>query len=454
MRLTFNGGAKIVTGVNYLLESSGTKILIDCGLFQGASYVEEYNWESFPYDPKEIRAVFVTHAHIDHTGRLPQLVKEGFSGTIYSTEPTKDFAKYLLEDSQGILQKEAKRQNKPLLYDNKDIHSAIAKWKTVKYHQQLTLGPFKITYYNAGHILGSAFILIEAEGKRIIFSGDLGNSPTPIIGAREDIPVTVDYVLIESTYGGRTHEPPKKSIDIIEDLIEDTARRGGTLMIPAFAMERTQQLLYQINQLAENKRIPKVPVFLDSPLAIKLTKVYSQYENYWTKEAAAQIKRGDKLFDFPGLIKTLTTEESKSINDIPPPKVIIAGSGMSNGGRILHHEKRYLSDPNSTLFIVGYQAKGSLGRRIIDGKKSGKPFSIKILGDEILVKANVKAVGGFSAHADQPQLLQWLRPVRESLKKAFIVQGEEDQAAALSNKLRDVYAVNTHIPDHGESVVL
>jgi len=217
MKLTFYGGAKMVTGANYLLESGGEKILIDCGLFQGGSYYEQHNWEPFAYDPKEISAVFITHAHIDHTGRLPKLVKEGFKGTVYSTEPTRDFAEHLLFDSQHLLQRESEKQKKPLMYDENDIHKLLSLWEGTSYHKEIKTKNFKVTFYSAGHILGSSFILIEAEGKKIIFSGDLGNSPAPIIGMREEIPGPIDYCLIESTYGGRVHEAPAKSIDVIEN---------------------------------------------------------------------------------------------------------------------------------------------------------------------------------------------------------------------------------------------
>ncbi len=475
MKLTFYGAAKQVTGSNFLLETDSpsatakagqaslgsTRILVDCGLHQGGNFCEKHNFDPFPYDPKEISAVLITHPHVDHVGRLPKLYKDGFRGKVYSTIPAKDFANLLLLDSEHILMQDAEKFKKPYLYGVREIEELMTHWEGVEYHTPIKIGPpaggFTATFYNAGHILGSSFILVEGPSTgsgrpvRVVFSGDLGNSPAPIIGAREELPAGIDYAVMESTYGNRIHEPASKRRDAVEDAIEDVVKSGGVLMIPAFAMERTQQLLYEINELAENGRIPKVPIFLDSPLAIKLTEVYNRHEKYWDKESMKQIKMGDKLFNFPGLKTTLTTEESKAINEVRPPKVIIAGAGMSNAGRILHHEKRYLSDPNSTLLIVGYQSQGSLGRQILDGKKSGNPFRVKIHREEISVKASVKAVSAYSAHADQPQLLSWLQSARLSLRRVFLVHGEPDQMDPLAQKIKDELAVAAEAPEEGAS---
>lgn len=449
MKLTFYGAAKMVTGSNFLLESGGEKILIDCGLRQGGNFVEKQNWDDFHYNPKEISAVLVTHPHIDHVGRLPKLYKDGFRGSVYSTLPAKDFAQLMLLDSEHVLIQEAEKFKKSQLYGVREVEELMTNWKSVEYHTPISVGKFKATFYNAGHILGSAFIEVEAEGKKIIFSGDLGNSPAPIIGAREELPTGVKYLVIESTYGNRTHEPASERKSVLEDAIEDTVKSGGVLMIPAFAMERTQELLYELNDLVENGRIPKIPVFLDSPLAIKLTDVYSKHDKYWDKKALAQVAKGDALFSFPGLKKTLTTDESKAINDVPPPKIIIAGAGMSNAGRILHHERRYLSDPKSTLLIIGYQAKGSLGRQILDGAET-----VKMFGEVIPIRAKTRAVGAYSAHADQPQLLNWIKPVKNDLKNIFLVHGEEDQMKPFSQKLKDEFAIQAEIPAEGESYEL
>lgn len=471
MKLTFYGGAKIVTGANYLIEERGrgkeeSKILVDCGLYQGSRFCERLNFEPFSYNPKEIGAVLITHAHIDHIGRLPKLYKDGFRGKIFSTKPTKEFAKHLLADSEGILRKEAKNGGREPIYNINDVKKVIKLWQGVKYHQKIKIGPpsggLEIEFYDAGHILGSSFIRVSnKEGKKVVFSGDLGNVATPLVKDTENLPES-DYVLMESTYGNRIHENLDERKDMLEDIIEETFKSGGTLMIPAFAMERTQELLYELNSLVENKRIPKVPIFIDSPLAIKLTEVYKKYssnQEYFDKEAISLAKSGDLIFNFPGLKFTLTTEESKEINNVPAPKVIIAGSGMSHGGRITHHERRYLSDPKSAILFIGYQAIGSLGRKILDGNKAIKRGlasinSVKIFGEEIPVKCRVKAIGGYSAHADKIKLLNWLKPMRAQIKKVFIVQGEGDQMVPLAQKIRDEFAIEAVIPSMKDEVIL
>ena len=355
MTVTFHGGAGQVTGANYLVSSDDTRILIDCGLVQGGRFSESQNSKPFPYDPASIGAVFVTHAHIDHTGRLPQLVQSGFKGTVYSTPPTRDFAELLLYDSEHVIRGELEREGLPPLYTPEDVAALMERWAGVGYHKPITVGPFKVTLYDAGHILGSSSIMVEAEGTKIIFSGDLGNPPTPIIKPTEYIS-EADYCLVESTYGNRVHEDFERRKDLLEDAIEDAVKSGGVLMIPAFAMERTQELLFELNELAEHGRIPKIPIFIDSPLAIKLTGVYQKYQNYFNQEAWNLVRSGDAIFNFPGLKMTLTVEQSKEINDVPPPKIIIAGSGMSQGGRILHHERRYLSDPKTVAFFEKHHA--------------------------------------------------------------------------------------------------
>jgi metallo-beta-lactamase family protein len=451
MTLTFFGGAQSVTGAEYLLESGGTKLLVDCGLSQGSRYAEEANWRPFAYRPKELSAVLVTHAHIDHVGRIPKLVHDGFSGPIFSTPPTRDFAEALLLDSEHILGEEAKDRHRAPLYTLEDVAHAMGEWRGARYHEPFTIGPFTIEFFDAGHILGSAFIVITAEGKRVAFSGDLGNSPAPFIRPREPLP-EVDFVLVESTYGGRVHDSADLRRDTLENLVEETVKRGGVLMIPAFALERTQELLFELNTLVEEGRIPRIPIFIDSPLAIKLSSVYEKYSRdplYFSREAIAASKSGDAIFNFPGLAMTLTREQSQAINDVPPPKAVIAGSGMSQGGRILHHEMRHLGDPASTIFFVGHQAKGSLGRAVMDGAKE-----VTIYGTKVPVRARAVQISGYSAHADQPQLLAWLYGARGKLRRAFVVQGEEEEATILSGKIRDELAIATHLPSPGEAVVL
>ncbi len=448
MRLTFFGGAGTVTGANYVLRSGDVSIMVDCGLHQGSKFCERLNFEPFAYDAKSIAAVFVTHAHIDHTGGLPKLYKSGFKGSVYSTPPTRDFAELLLLDSEHLLAESAAHFHKELLYTTPDIHGVLALWNPLMYHQPITVGPFRVTLYNAGHILGSSMVLVECEGKRIIFSGDLGNSPAPLVGPTE-ILTDIDYCIIESTYGDRLHDVAVARRDVLEDVIEDAAKHDGVLMIPAFAMERTQELLYEMNMLIDRGRVPRVPIFIDSPLAIQLTSVYQRYPSYYDEATQAQVARGEKLFSFPGLRMTPTTDDSKMINNVPPPKIIIAGSGMSNGGRILHHERRYLSDPKSTILFIGYQAAGTLGRLILNGAKE-----VKIFDEVVPVRAHVVSIPGYSAHADQAQLLAWLRPMRESLKRVFVVQGEEMGSVVLAQKIQDELAVSAVVPKASEEVLL
>ncbi|HEY4500093.1 MAG TPA: MBL fold metallo-hydrolase [Candidatus Paceibacterota bacterium] len=449
MKLTFYGGVKEVTGSNYVVEHDGVKIMIDCGLIQGGYFSEERNWEPFAYNPKEIAAVFLTHAHIDHSGRLPKLVKNGFRGKVYSTPPTRDFANLLLLDSEHVMLQAAERLKKQPLYTILDIEQLMTLWEGMPYHQPLIIGPFKITLFKSAHILGSAMVLVEAGNRNLLFTGDLGNSPAPLLGVPDTLENhNVDYCVVESAYGDRIHPPEK--VGVIEDLIENTFKAGGVLMIPAFAMERTQKLLFEINELVENNRVPRVPIFLDSPLAIKITEVYKRYKDYFDKATLKLLKGEDHmLFDFPGLKKTLTTEESRAILAVKPPKVIIAGSGMSQGGRILHHEKNYLPDPNSAIIFIGYQAKGSLGRRIQEGVAT-----VTIHGETVLVRCHILSVEGYSAHADQKQILEWLAPMRFTLKQVFAVQGEEDQSQALAHRVVNDLAIRAEIPEIGKSYEL
>lgn len=440
--------------------SGSTRILVDCGLHQEGHYAERANFEPFPYNPREITDVFITHAHIDHIGLIPKLVKDGFKGLIHSTSPTRDFAEFLLLDSENILMKEAVREKKPPLYFTEDVERAMEQWQGVPYHQAVECGPVnpvaaghgasdvRATFFDAGHVLGSAIVRVEAEGKTVLFSGDLGNSPPPIIRATEKLEAA-DYCVIESTYGDRAHENVGSRREMLEDAAEETVASGGTLMIPAFALERTQELLFHLHELFEQGRIPKVPVFLDSPLAIKLTEVYRKYESYYNHDMQRLVRSGDDFLNFPGLRLTLTTEQSKEINDVPSPKIIIAGSGMSHGGRIVHHERRYLPDPKSAILFVGYQTHGSLGRQILDGAET-----VKIFGEEVPVRARKIQIAGYSAHADQPQLLDWLRPLRRTLKKVFVVQGEDRASEVLAQKIRDELAITAVVPKKGESFEL
>lgn len=456
MKLSFYGANESVTGSNFLLESNGSKILIDCGLKQGSNFAEEFNFEPFPYDLSEIDGVFITHAHIDHTGRLPKLAGEGFKGKVFSTAPTKDFSEYLLQDSINILSREADRCNSESFCNPDNISKILNQWETVDYYNSFDFGPFTITFYNAGHILGSSFIKIEAEGKSIVFSGDLGNSPAPLLPNREKLSEAgdVDYCVMESTYGDRVHESRSDADKILDEVITRTVNKNGVLMIPAFAMERTQDLLFHIHRLIDKEEIEEIPVFLDSPLAIDLTDVYEKYSKWLNKETKEFQSSGHPLFNFSALTETETVGESKNINKSPAPKIIIAGSGMSTGGRILHHEMRYLSDPKNSILFVGYQVEGSLGRKILDSHKEEGDTSVEIFGNNIPVNCNIRAIGGYSAHADKQQLLNWIDGTEDNLKQIFIVHGEKEQSNKLSKTIEDKFGTESIVPEYGSSVEL
>jgi len=451
MKLTFYGGAKSVTGANYLLEEGCLRIIVDCGLYQGSKYATELNYEKFPYDPGTVNFVFLSHSHTDHIGRLPKLYKEGFRGQIIASKPTLDLAKKALPDNYDLMKSEAERDGLPLLYELQDIEKTWSLAKGWDYEKKIELGNnVSAVLHDAGHILGSTIIEINFGNQKIYFTGDLGNPPTPLLNPPY-FPEDADFIVTESAYGSRIHEDRAYRKEILQDIIVGTINRGGVLMIPSFAMERTQELLYELNDMVEHKKIPRVPVFVDSPLAINLTEVYKKYPDYFNKQTRYIIDSGDDIFHFLGLSFTRTSEESKKINDIPAPKIIIAGSGMSIGGRILHHERRYLSDPKSSILFVGYQVEGSLGRRILDGEKE-----VSIFGEKIRVNCRVKAIGGYSAHADQKMLMRWIGTAntQSKLKKVFIVQGEENSAQALADKIREDLGIEAIAPASGNSFEL
>lgn len=436
MRISFHGGAREVTGACYLLESGEAKILIDCGLFQGTHECEELNFQPFSFAVPEIDAVIVTHAHLDHVGRLPKLAREGFKGKIFSTAPTKDLAVLILEDALSLSERQGKS-----LYDHSDLEKIMENWEVVSYQEKFRLGDLEVKLHEAGHILGSALVELWGENKHLLFTGDLGNIPSALLPPPETFQ-NIEYLVIESTYGSRTHEAAGERVLNLERAVEETASRQGTLLLPSFATERTQDILYLLNEMLLFKRIPEIPVFVDAPLAIRVTAVFEQYTEFYKEEIRELFRGHPNLFKFKKLRFTVSVEESKAINEVQPPKVILAGSGMMTGGRILHHARRYLPDPKSILLVIGYQASGSLGRRLVDGEKL-----VKIMGEEVEVRAEVREIHGFSAHADNPQLFSFVERNRDALKHVFVVQGEEAQALHFSQEIKDRLGVEAEAPN-------
>jgi metallo-beta-lactamase family protein len=451
--VTFHGGAQMPTGSNFLLEVGGKKLLIDCGLVQGEYNALPINHEDFSYTPETIDYLFVTHAHLDHVGRIPKLVRDGFKGKIMSTEPTREMAELILMDSMGLLHKESQKHTMPILYEEKDVFNAMRLWSdVVSYEESVRItgeeGDIIVTLKDAGHILGSATISISYKGKSIAFTGDLGNTPSPLM--KDTTPLNdIDYLVIESVYGDRNHKDKDRRIDIFKEAITSTYEKGGTVLIPAFSIERTQEILLAFNELIEGGKIKDVPVYLDSPLGINITKVYKKYEHWFNKEIESHIVKGDDVFAFKGLIQTPTSEESKAINQDHRPKVIIAGSGMSNGGRIVHHEAKYLSDPRSTIIIAGYQAVNTLGRRIVDEQKE-----LLINNQVVPLRARVINIHGFSAHKDSEHLVDFVGSAKDTLKKVFVVLGEPKSAYFLGQRIYDEYGIPVVVPEKGDAAEL
>jgi metallo-beta-lactamase family protein len=448
-KLTFAGGTGGPTGANFLFETSDKKILIDCGLTQGGEEEEAMNHEPFIYDPSSIDALFVTHAHIDHIGRIPFLVKNGFRGKIYSTPPTRDLAEPMLLDTLSLMEHEQKKKGTEPLYEAADIRQTLSLWEAVDYRREIRISDdLTIVFHDAGHVLGSAMVEVQYGKKKMLFTGDLGNSPSPLLRDTEFVP-DIDYLLMESVYGDKEHEEKEERRNRLEDVIQETVKKKGVLLIPVFSLERTQDLLFEINELVESGKIPEVPVFLDSPLGIKVTEIYKANKKYFNATAQAIIRGGDDIFQFPRLRFTPKVEDSKAIRGVHPPKIIIAGSGMSNGGRILHHEKEYLSDPKTTLLFIGYQAVGTPGRLLESGEKR-----VRILGEDVCVRANIVSISGYSAHRDTNGLFDFVDGMKDTLQKVFVVMGEPKASAFLSQRIHDYLGLNATVPRLRESTEL
>jgi metallo-beta-lactamase family protein len=436
MKIHFFGAAGEVTGSNSLVEIGDKKIIVDCGMFQGSNFNEGKNHDPLPYAAKEISAVIITHAHLDHTGRLPLLVKNGYTGFFYATPATKELVELVLKDALHVMEHDSVKFGLPVLYSEQDIAMVMDQFKTLDYYEWADLfhdDSVRIYLREAGHIFGSAFVELVAEGKRLVFSGDVGNVKVPILRDTDDLPQDIDLLVCESTYGNRLHESDQTRRDILEKVVLEAVRRGGVLMIPSFSLERTQELLYELDKLIEQQhRLPKVPIFLDSPLAIGATRVYRKYTNYYDTSAKELMRSGDDMFDFPGLVLSETREDSKRINTVPSPKIIIAGAGMMNGGRIIYHALRYLSDKNNTLMIIGYQSQDTLGRRLQDGDKV-----VEIMGERVEVRCQIKTVGAFSAHGDQRKLLNWISSSNRPPRKICLNHGDVEAMQVLAGKIKD-----------------
>lgn len=465
MDIQFFGAAKLVTGSNFLLTTKNHKILIDCGMFQGNNEKERMNFEDFPYDLSDIDCLILTHSHIDHSGRIPKLVKDGFRGKILCTKATYDLCSIMLLDSANIQESDAKWENKKRnragkpniepLYTVEDAKASLNYFDPYFYNQRIKINEeITIRFKDAGHILGSSIVEIwiteEKETTKIVFSGDLGMPGRPIIRHPEYIN-EADYLIIESTYGDINHEPYKKSTERLVDIINRTALRGGTVIIPSFAVGRTQELIYELNKYYEyNTNIEeymRIPIYIDSPLAVNATSVFQRNSSSFNEEAQELILKGDNPFNFGNLRYIQSTEESISLNKAKYPKVIISSSGMATAGRVRHHLKHNLWDPKNSLVFVGYQAEGTLGRILLNGAKK-----VKLLGEEIDVQLEIYDLEGFSGHADQDTLLNWIGKFRRKPKKIFLVHGEEGPANVLSELIEEKFKIETIIPNLGDKL--
>jgi metallo-beta-lactamase family protein len=463
IRVTCLGGAGSVTGSCYLVESlNNKKILVDCGLFQGGRQIEDRNKEAWGFDPKEIETLFLTHAHIDHSGRIPKLVKDGFKGRIITSPPTAELCEIMLLDAAHIQEMDAEwqtRKNKRQagidvtpLYTTEDAEASLKLLHPTERDQIITIEPgVKARLRNAGHILGSSILELWVEAAeeplKIVFSGDLGKKEQLIVKDPHEI-FNADYLFVESTYGNRIHRTFEESKQELIDAIHYGVSSGEKIIIPAFAIERTQELLYVLGEFLRNGQIPNIPIYLDSPLAIKATEIFRKNKKYYDEEARAIVDSGYDPFGMPNLRFTLSTKDSMAINEASGPAIVIAGSGMCTAGRIKHHLKHNLWRPGASIVIVGFQAKGSTGRQIVDGAKQ-----VKIFRENVAVRAKVFTIGGFSAHADQQDLLEWVSHF-ESNPKVFVVHGEAAASTALADKIEETLHLTTHIPMWKERLIL
>ncbi len=473
MKITFLGATKMVTGSNYLVEAAGKKFLVDCGMWQGKAELEDKNAEPFDYDPKEIDFMLLTHAHIDHSGRIPKLYNEGYRNKIYAHKATCDLCALMLPDSGHIQEMEAQWKNKkrirkgekeiPPMYTAEEAAKCLEIFEPVQYDEIIEITPqIQARFNDAGHMLGSSVIelWVEEDGKKTktVFTGDLGNNDIPLLDSPTMIE-SADNLVMESTYGSRLHIRNNEKAQIFLNVVSETLDNGGTVIIPSFAVGRTQEILYEINKLKETtddeefrrkyKTIMKTPVYVDSPLAISATEVFRDNTNLFEPEVQEEIMKGDNPLEFPGLQFTRTADESKALNEDPRPSIIISASGMCDVGRIKHHLKHNLWNPKSTILFVGYQAPGTLGYEIVNGAKT-----VKIFGEEIAVNARIEYIEGYSGHADQDGLMNFIYSFIEKPKNIFLVHGEENSQEVLKGKIEEEAKIPVIVPSYGETYEL
>lgn len=452
LKVHFYGGVDSVTGSNFVLSTDKIKIMVDCGLAQGNFKNQpDPNYEPFKYNPSEIDIFISTHAHIDHIGRIPKLVKEGFNGKIISTEATHKIVPLMFEDALNVLTLNAKRRKLEPLYLPEDVEKTMNQWESIPYHKEIEISDeFSLLFKDAGHILGSGIVYLKHKpsNQNIVFTGDLGNSPTPLMRDAEKIN-DADYLIMESVYGDRNHEDKNQRKEKLKYELNRIIERNGTLIIPVFSLEKTQVLLHELNDLIESGQVKSVPVFFDSPLGIKLTEVYKQEYKNFKQKVQDRILSGDDIFDFPKLIKTFTKLESRNIRKEKGAKIIVASSGMSVGGRVLSHEMEYLPDPKNAILFIGYQSAGSLGRDISEKNKK-----VVINRKTIPVKAEILHISGYSSHMDSDHLLEFVENTAERVKKVFVVMGETKSALYLTQKIRDNLDVNAVHPKEGDIIEL
>lgn len=455
MKIRFCGGTRTVTGSKHLFTSGKQRLLVECGLFQGHRAEAEHTNRSFPFKAREVNWCIVSHAHIDHVGNIPNLVKYGFRGPILMTQGTAALSRLLVEDSANIQESDVRYLNKKLrekgeppkepVYTVKDAEESLEYIEGIPYAKVRKLGPYKVVLHDAGHILGSALVDIEVEGKRVLFTGDLGRRKMPIINDPVQV-VEADYLIMEGTYGNRRHGDYRDVDTRLAEVVNRVYSRGGRIVIPAFAVERSQEIVYTLNRLRQNSRIPDVPVYVDSPLASRVTEVYRNYPQYYDSEALAMLNGHQYLFDFPGLHYVESVEDSKALNASRQPCIIISASGMCEAGRVLHHLKYSVEDPKNLVLMVSFQAENTLGRRIAERQ----PI-VRIYGEEHPLRAEVEVMDEFSAHADRDGLLQYVGAMNlPRLKKVFVVHSELDAAEALVEPLKALGVRDVVIPEIGE----